>query len=272
VRRGPAQFARRWLASLCATAALLAAGGAGARGLGAGWLAPGRSVQLKVMARSVPVRAGPGGSYREVGRVGQGQVYEAIDRSPDGAWYRIRLSRDTTGWVLTELVWPFELADPDEPSAEPGWLLREVLGPSVLAEDQLCVSVGAGALDQDGFFVVRLGYQPSPHYLLELVVGQSAGRLGGLLLYGGELVVTVGPWRTLTPFAALGGGGATSLPNREGRLLADRTYPMLTAGGGLLVAFQDGITLRLDVRETLAYSPEESWALLMVTGGLMWAF
>ncbi|HOX44611.1 MAG TPA: SH3 domain-containing protein [Myxococcota bacterium] len=271
MRRCPGSTARGWL--VAAGLLLLLAPGPGlARGLGGGWFASGRSVMLKVMARSVPVRAGPGGSYREVGRVGQGQVYEALDRSPDGAWYRIRLSRATSGWVLTELVWPFELADEDEPTSQPSWLFREVLGPSILGEDQLCISVGAGALDRDGFFLVRLGYQPSPHYLLEVLVGQSAGRLGGMLLYGGELVVTVGPWRTLTPFAALGGGGATSLPNREGRLLSDKTYPMLMAGGGLLLAFQDGITFRVDVRETLTFDAEQSWALLMVTGGLMWAF
>jgi hypothetical protein len=243
-----------------------------AAGLGDRFRTAGRTVYLKVMARSVPVRAGPGGSYRSIGRVGQGQVYEALDRSPNGAWYRIRLARGLTGWVLTELVWPFEMGADEEPADGSSWLMREVLGPSILGEDRVCLSVSAGALSREGFFLLQLGYQPSPHYMLELVVGQSAGRLGGMFLAGADLMITVGPWRTLVPFATLGGGVAVSLPNREGRLFDARTYPLLLAGGGLLLAFQDGLTLRLDVRESLVFSAAESWGLLMATAGLMWAF
>jgi len=226
----------------------------------------------KVMAMSVPVRAGPGGSYREIGRVGQGQVYEAIDRDCDGDWYRIRLSRGVSGWVLAELVWPFEIVDQDGASAAEGWLYRHVLGPSRLSGGAINLTVSCGALDANGLFVLRIGFQPSRHYAVEAMAGQSVGHLGSLLTYGAEALVFIGPWRTLVPYAAVGAGAATTLPHREGTLFARSTRPLLTAGGGLMLALRGSFTLRLDARQTMVCTADDIWTMVLVTGGLMLTF
>jgi len=232
----------------------------------------GRDIHLRVMATSVPVRTGPGGSFREIGRVGRGQVYEALDRSYDGAWYRIRLARGVSGWVLAELVWPFEVVDEAGLSATQGWLYDKVLAESKLADGKLVFTIAGGALGADGMFSLRLGYQPSRHWIIELMAGQSVGHLGSLAVYGVELLVAIGPWRTLVPFAAVGAGAATTLPHREGSLFAESTRPLLTAGGGLLLALRGGVTLRFDARQMMAFSEEELWEVVALTGGLMLAF
>jgi hypothetical protein len=98
------------------------------------------------------------------------------------------------------------------------------------------------------------------------------GHLGSMLFYGAEMMVCIGPWRTVVPFAALGGGGTTTLPHREGRLFAESTRPMLSAGGGLLVALRGALALRFDARQILVFSADGLSDLLTVSGGLMLTF
>lgn len=232
----------------------------------------GRDVQLRVMAPSVPVRAGPGGSFREVGRVGRGQVFEALDRAPDGDWYRIRLARGISGWVLAELVWPFEVADAAGPGAVERWLFEHLLAVEQLADGALSATLAGGVLDRDGLFSLRLGYQPSRHWMIEAVLGQSAGHLGSVLLYGAEVLVAVGPWRCLVPFIAVGGGAATTLPHRDNALFAASTRPLVSAGGGLLLALRGGFGLRLDARQLLAFDADELVGVFSFSAGLMLSF
>ncbi|MBN2495241.1 MAG: SH3 domain-containing protein [Deltaproteobacteria bacterium] len=232
----------------------------------------GREVFLRVMADSVPVRAGPGGSYRELGRVGRDQTYPALDRSPDGAWYRIRLARGVSGWVLAELVWPYEVVDEGAMGQTRSWLETWIVGPSQLGDGRLSLAVNAGGLDSNGLFALRFGLQPSSHYLIELFAGQSAGELGAQAFYGAELLVLIAPWRSLVPFAAVGAGGISALPHRESLLYEQRTLPLVTAGGGLLLAMQGSYSLRVDVRRLVAISADDSLGMLTATGGVMLSF
>jgi len=238
---------------------------------GAGSLDEGR-IQLRVMAGSVPVRAGPGGSFRELGRVGAGQVFTAIDRSPDGAWYRIRLTRGTSGWVLAELVWPFEIVDESALAEASDWLHRNILGPSRLGDGNVGLSIAGGALAGAGFFVLRLAYQPSRHYLLELALGQSAGGLGNVLTYRGELLVTLGPWHSVVPFLAVGGGGGTFMPHRNVEIFKTGTRALVSAGGGLIFQLRGSLAVRFDVRHLMLFTPDDTWSALALTGGAMLTF
>lgn len=231
-----------------------------------------RDVYLQVMTTSVPVRSGPGGSYREIGRVGMGQVYRALDRSSDGAWYRIHLARGVSGWVLTELVWPYEIVDESALSEAGGWLDRYILGSSKLSDGSFTLAVSAGALGRDGLFSLRLGFQPSNYYLLELNIAQAAGSIGSLLTYRAELLVMLGPWRSLVPFAAVGAGGATFLPHQHAQLFNSSTNPLVSAGGGVLITLQASLILRLDVRRMMMFSADKSWGTMSVLGGAMLVF
>ena len=70
----------------------------------------------------------------------------------------------------------------------------------------------------------------------------------------------------------MGGGGATALPHREVELFRAGTHPLVSAGGGLLVALPAALTLRLDARQVAVFTPDDAWSMLAVTGGLMLTF
>lgn len=225
-------------------------------------------VKLRVMAQSVPVRSGPGGSYLEIARIGRDQVYDALDRSPDGAWYRIRLTRGVSGWVLGELVWPFEVV---EESGSGSWSGTDLLQNSPMGDGRVMVSIQGGTLARDGLFIVRVGYQPSEYYALEFCAGESPGKLGNIVTYAVELLVTVGPWRFIVPFLAAGAGGSTSLPGQDVRLFSTRSQLLLLGGGGVMIALPR-INLRLEARRMVLLTADQHWGALALSGGIMLSF
>jgi Bacterial SH3 domain. len=230
------------------------------------------SIQLRVMAQSAPVRSGPGGSFREIGRVGHGQVFQALDRTADGSWYRIRISRERSGWVLAELVWPFEIVEESAVTSASSWFDRYILTADQLDDGKVTLALSGGALDALGEFTVRVGYQPSAHYLIELSCSQANGRFGSLLLFGGELVVPIGPWRSIVPFVLVGGGGAAVWPNQQSTLFKSGTSFQASAGGGVFIGLKGPIILRLDAQEVLLFGPDQLNGLLLLQGGLMVTF
>lgn len=232
----------------------------------------GRNIQLRVMATTVPVHAGPGGSFRQLGSVGKGQVFKALGRSSDGAWYLIRLTRGTAGWVLAELVWPFEIIDSNFVSDTEGWLYKNLVAPSLLKDGSVTLSMSGGVMGTDGSFMARLGYMPSRHWLVEFMAGQSMSHLGGVLIYGAELLVNIAPWQTLVPFAALGLGAATTVPNSQAELFTWNTRPLISAGGGLLLSLRGDLVFRLEARELMAMSSDDVWNKFSLMCGLMLLF
>jgi hypothetical protein len=91
-------------------------------------------------------------------------------------------------------------------------------------------------------------------------------------MYGAELTVALGPWRTVVPFASAGCGGATTLPHQDVEFFGSGTHPMVSAGGGLLIALKGSVTLRLDARQVIVFTPNDAWSMLAISGGLMLAF
>src|ERR1044072_7390406 len=64
---------------------------------------------LRVIAQKAPVHSGPGASYREVAVAKRNEVYQVIERSTREFWFKIELDDGTTGWILGDMVYPFEV-------------------------------------------------------------------------------------------------------------------------------------------------------------------
>src|SRR5262245_35789397 len=70
---------------------------------------------LRVISQRAPVHTGPGATYRELYVAERGEVLQVLERSGEGFWFRVELEDGTTGWVLGELVFPFEVVDEERP-------------------------------------------------------------------------------------------------------------------------------------------------------------
>jgi hypothetical protein len=162
--------------------------------------------------------------------------------------------------VFSELLWPFEIKEEGDSALLPG---------SQLLDDGLHLSILAGALKTDGLFSLRLAYQPSRYFFFEVNFNHALGDLGELQMLGLEMLVDIGPWNSIVPYVAVGSGVALALPHRNVELLEKKFNPFLTAGGGIFLAIGKSLTLRLDVRRNLLFSPEETWSAISVLGGLM---
>jgi len=229
-------------------------------------------LQLRVAAASVPVRAGPGGSYREIGRVAEGEVFTALDWTADHSWWRIELARGVTGWVFGELVWPFRVVADSAMERAGSWLDRKLLGKSSIERNRFSMAVSAGALGSDGLFTLGLGIFPTDHTLLEVTVGQSAGSYGNVFSARLEVLVLLGPWRAVVPFLAAGGGLAVFSPHRNVEVFARGSNALAGAGGGLLLQLRVGLTLRVEARHMMLFSANKTWSAEAISGGVMLVF
>ena len=88
---------------------------------------------LRVLAQKAPVHSGPGGGYRTVFVAERDQVFQVLERATREFWFKVELEDGTSGWILGDVVFPFEVG----PEEEPGLfrrmgraIRRAILGPS----------------------------------------------------------------------------------------------------------------------------------------------
>src|SRR5580698_5290484 len=101
---------------------------------------------VRVIAQHAPVHSGPGAGYREVYYADRGQVFEVLERGTRDFWYKVALDDGTTGWIVGDLVYPFEVADEEQPGAltRAGRAIRRtILGPSPIERSSVSLSASA---------------------------------------------------------------------------------------------------------------------------------
>ena len=128
---------------------------------------------LRVISQKAPVHTGPGAAYRELYTAERGEVFQVLERGGDGFWFRVELEDGTTGWILGELVFPFEVVDDENPGVfvRMGRAIRRaMLGPSPVPYSDVEISFSAGVLDNEGTFLLR------PAWLLDQYFGTCAPR------------------------------------------------------------------------------------------------
>jgi hypothetical protein len=226
---------------------------------------------LRVIAQKASVHSGPSTTYREIAVVERNQVFAVLERGTRDFWFKIELDDGTSGWVIGDLVFPFEVGEQEEPGAfvRMGRAIRRaILGPSPVAYAHVGLSFSAGVLGNEGVFVLRPSWLIDPYWALEAFTGLSPRSETSLYLGGLAFVLRMAPGAVIGPYASLGLGAAHTVPKADNPIDEEKTLMALGAGGGLEITFKKQITLRIDARNWTIFDQNESTNYQEYSGGL----
>jgi hypothetical protein len=226
---------------------------------------------LRVISQRAPVHTGPGATYRELYVADRGEVLQVLERGGDGFWFRVQLEDGTSGWILGELVFPFEVALDEDPGIfrRMGRAVRRaLLGPSPVPYSDVEISFSAGVLDTEGAFLLRPAWLLDPYFAVEGFAGLSPRQDDDLYLAGLGWTLRLIPGAAIGPFANIGVGVAHLRPKADNFAQEDKTLMALSAGGGLEITFKKQITIRLDYRNWTIFDPDEASNGQEMSGGL----
>lgn len=234
---------------------------------GAAWA----DAYVRVIAQRAPVHSGPGVSYREVYFAERGEVFAVLERGTRDYWFKVELEDGTSGWIVGDMVFPFEVA----PSGEDGVLTRmggaikdAILGPSPAPTANVGLSFSAGALDREGIYLLRPSWLIDSYWAIEGFGGVSPRGDKDIYLGGFGFVLRLIPGAVIGPFVDLSVGAAHIRPRADNFVDPKQTLMALAAGGGLEITFKKQITVRLDVRNWSLFNQNKASNGQEYTGGL----
>jgi hypothetical protein len=226
---------------------------------------------LRVIAQKASVHTGPGPGYREVYVAQRDQVFNVLARGTRDFWFKIELDDGTSGWILGDLVHPFEVG----PEGTPGVFTRmgrairsTLLGPSPSPYAHVGLSFSAGILDREGVFLLRPSWLIDPYWALEGFGGLSPRSEKDVFLSGLAFVLRLAPGAVLGPYVSLGLGAAYIRPKADNFVDKKETLMALGAGGGLEITFKKQITVRLDARNWSLFNQNHASNGQEYSGGL----
>jgi uncharacterized protein YgiM (DUF1202 family) len=227
---------------------------------------------LRVIAQKASVHSGPSTGYREIAVVERNQVLQVLERGTRDYWFKVELDDGTSGWILGDLVFPFEVGDQEQPGALTRMgraIRRAILGPSPVVFSDVGLSFSAGLLGNEGVFVLRPSWLIDPYWALEGFAGISPRSDTTLYLGGLAFVLRLVPGAVIGPYASVGLGAAHTIPKADNPVeMEEKTLMCLGAGGGLEITFKKQITLRLDARNWSVFDQNESTNYQEYSGGL----
>ena len=227
---------------------------------------------LRVISMKSSVRSGPGNGYREVAVVTRNQVFQVLERGTRGDyWFKIELEDGTSGWILGDQVFPFEVGDEEKPGTFTRMgraIRRAILGPSPVPYADVGLSFSAGVFDREGIYLLRPSWLIDPYWALEAHFGLSPRSDKSLYLGGLSFVLRMAPGAVISPYATVGIGAAHVVPKADNFVDMEETLMALGAGGGLEITFKKQITLRLDARNWTVFDENVSSNGQEYTGGL----
>lgn len=216
---------------------------------------------LRVIAQKASVHTGPGAGYREIYIAERGQVFQVTERATKDYWFKIELDDGTNGWILGDLVFPFDVVDDEEPGAltRMGRAIKAaILGPSPAPYANIGLSFSAGILDNEGVFLFRPSWLIDPYWALEGFGGMSPRSDKDVYLSGLAFVLRLSPGSVIGPYASLGLGAAFIRPKADNFVDKEETLMALGAGGGIEITFKKQITLRIDARNWSLFNQNHS--------------
>jgi len=226
---------------------------------------------VRVLSDQAPVRTGPDATYRTVYLAPRGEVLEVLERGSRDYWFRVRLEDGTSGWILGEFVFPFDVG----PAPAPGFFTRvgrsisnAILGPSPIPFASTELSFSAGLLDGEGIFLLRPAWVMAPLVAMEGFVGLSPRSDKTLFVAGAGPVLRLVPGAPISPFFQLGVGAAHVRPKADNFVDKRETVMALSAGGGFEITFKKQITARIDARNWTFFDNNRANSGIEISGGL----
>lgn len=226
---------------------------------------------LRVIAQKASVRSGPSNGYREVAIVTRNQVFGVLERGTRDFWFKIELEDGTSGWILGDQVFPFEVGEEEQPGVfrRMGRAIRRaILGPSPVPYANVGLSFSAGVFEREGVYLLRPSWLIDPHWALEAHAGLSPRSDTSVYLGGLAFVLRMVPGAVINPYATVALGAAHIVPKADNFVDMEQTLMSLGAGGGLEITFKKQITLRLDARNWTIFDENVSSNAQEYTGGL----
>jgi hypothetical protein len=226
---------------------------------------------LRVIAQKAPVHSGPSGSYREVFIAERGQVFQVLERGTRDYWFKVELEDGTSGWILGDMVYPFEVGPPGEEGVftRMGKAIKStILGPSPIGNANVGLSFSAGLLDNEGLYLLRPSWLIDPYWAIEGFAGLSPRAEKDVFLGGLGFVLRLVPGAVIGPYASIGLGAAHIRPKADNYVDPEETLMALGAGGGLEITFKKQITLRLDARNWSLFNQNHANNGQEYSGGL----
>jgi hypothetical protein len=226
---------------------------------------------LRVIAQKTSVRSGPSNGYREIAIVTRNQVFAVLERGTRDYWFKIELEDGTSGWILGDQVFPFEVGEEEEPGALTRMgraIRRAILGPSPVPYAHVGLSFSAGLFDREGVFMLRPSWLIDPYWALEAHVGLSPRADTSAYLGGLAFVLRMAPGAVISPYATLATGAVRVVPKADNFVDMEKTLMSVGAGGGLEITFKKQITVRLDARNWTLFDDNASSNGQEYTGGL----
>jgi hypothetical protein len=224
-----------------------------------------------VIAQQAPVHSGPGGGYREIYVAQRGQVFQVVERSTRDYWFKVELEDGTQGWIVGDVVFPFEVAEDGPPGLFVSMgraIRRTLLGPSPVIDSTFGLSFSAGVLGNEGVFFLRPSLFVDPYWAIEGFAGLSPRATTDVFLGGVGFTLRMAPGAVIGPYVNVGLGAAYVRPKADNYVDPEETLMALAAGGGFEITFKKQITVRLDARNWTLFDQNKASTSQEYTAGL----
>jgi hypothetical protein len=227
----------------------------------------------RVVVDAADLRTGPGISYRVVYTAHLGETLALDGRPGGGFWLRGLLPDGRVAYALGGEVQPFAVRPGEaEAPSRPGFFAPP---PLAGAHGGLSIVGGAfhtplegGASATYGYLEVRPSLVFDRTLSLDAFVGDALTADGSEFLYGGGATVYLAPSWVVCPFATVGGGGLSIVPNTDSFVLKRQDLYVGRAGGGILVALRWRILVRLEATNLTVFTADSFKNAQTYAGGL----
>lgn len=226
----------------------------------------------RVTSEEAELRTGPGATYRVLMVVHRGDTYP-IEGRRDGLWLHVVLPDGRDAFVLGDTVQSFTAdSTSGEVPRKPGFFapppLEGAHGGLAILGGVLRAPVQPSGHDAFGYLEIRPSVVVHKNVSLDGFAGAGMTSAGTQFLYGGAATVHFAPDFFLCPYASLGAGGLSTVPNADTFVLKREDTFAGRATAGLLFALRGRILVRLEASNLALFDANSLRHAQTFSGGL----